>query len=208
MTEQKTTQSSQLKFKVFDLYDLEEIEINDKGLKSAINLEPKLVLKSHGRNVQKFGQTKVNIIERLINRLSVSGHRGRKHKIILSNSSGKFSKNTKTVFESFKIIEKRTSKNPIEVLIKAIENSAPRDEVTTIEYGGARYPQAVDVSPLRRVNLALKHLVHGAVDKSFGKKKKISQSLAEEIMLAAENNGESFAVRKKNESEKQADSAR
>ncbi|MEK7092371.1 MAG: 30S ribosomal protein S7, partial [Patescibacteria group bacterium] len=77
-----------------------------------------------------------------------------------------------------------------------------------IEYGGARYPQAVDVSPLRRVNLALKHLIHGAGDKSFNKKKTIAQALAEEIILAYENNGESFAAKKRNESEKQADSAR
>ena len=70
------------------------------------------------------------------------------------------------------------------------------------------YPQAVDVAPLRRVNLAVKHLVHGASDKAFGKKKDIATALAEEIMLASEENGDSFAFKKKNESEKQADSAR
>ena len=94
------------------------------------------------------------------------------------------------------------------VFLKAVEKAAPRDEVTVIEYGGARYPQAVDVSPLRRVNLAIKHLVHGASDKAFNKKKNIAQALAEEIVLASEENGESFAIKKKNESEKQADSAR
>ena len=92
--------------------------------------------------------------------------------------------------------------------MKAIENAAPRDEITVIEYGGARYPQAVDVSPLRRVNIAIKNLVHGAGDKAFGKKKKISQTLAEEIILASEENGESFALKKKKEFEAQADSAR
>ena len=92
--------------------------------------------------------------------------------------------------------------------MNAIENSAPRDEVTIIEYGGARYPQAVDVSPIRRVNLALKYLCHGASDKSFKKRKKIVQALAEEIIMAADNNGESLGVRKKKESEAQADSAR
>ena len=68
---------------------------------------------------------------------------------------------------------KKTNKNPVEVLVRAVENSAPRDETTVIEYGGARYPQAVDVSPVRRVNLALKHLVHGASDKAFNKKKQL-----------------------------------
>jgi len=195
-------------FKVFNLYDLSEIEVKDPGLKSAINLQPKLILKSYGRNVQKLGQTKVNVIERLMNKLSVAGHRGKKHRIILGTSTGKYSKNMKIVLDAFKLVENRTKQNPIQVLIKAIENSAPKDEVTVIEYGGARYPQAVDVSPLRRVNLALKHIIHGASDKAFNKKKNIVQGLADEIVLAAENNGESFAVRKRNESEKQADSAR
>ncbi|MFH1152042.1 MAG: 30S ribosomal protein S7 [Nanoarchaeota archaeon] len=202
-----TTQTQQT-FKIFDLYDLSEIKVEDPGLKAVINLEPKLILKSQGRNVQKFGQAKVNIVERLMNKLAVAGHRGKKHRIILGHSTGKYSKNMKIVLDAFKMIEKKTGKNPVMVLVKAIENSAPRDETTVIEYGGARYPQAVDVSPLRRVNLALKHIIHGASDKAFNKKKTITQSLADEIVMASENNGESFAVRKKNESEKQADSAR
>ena len=195
-------------FKIFDLYDLSGIAVNDYGLKNVINLKPKLMLKSHGRNIGKFGQTKVNIVERLINRVAVAGHRGKKHKVILGTSTGKFSRNARLVLNAFDAIGKKTGKNPVEVFIRAVENAAPRDEVTVIEYGGARYPQAVDASPLRRVSLAIKHIVHGASDKAFGKKKDIAQALAEEIMLAADNNGDSFAVRKKTESEKQADSAR
>jgi len=195
-------------FKIFDLYDISEIEVKDPGLKSAINLEPRLILKSQGRNVVKLGQTKVNIVERLMNKLATAGHRGKKHKIEKGRATGKYTKNMKIVLEAFKIIEKKTGKNPVQVLVTAIENAAPRDEITVIEYGGARYPQAVDVSPLRRVNLVLRHLVHGAGDKAFGKKKTLAQGLAEEITMAAEGNGESFALRKKNEAEKQADSAR
>jgi small subunit ribosomal protein S7 len=205
MTEQKT---EPIKFKIFDLYETENIEIKDPGLKQAINLQPKLILKSYGRNFQKFGQAKVNIVERLMNRVGVAGHRGKKHKIEVGRSSGKYSKNMKIVLEAFRTINQKTGKNPVEILVKAIENSAPRDEITVIEYGGARYPQAVDISPLRRVNLALRWIVHGASDKAFGKKKNFADSLADEIMLASENKGDSFAVRKKNESEKQADSAR
>jgi small subunit ribosomal protein S7 len=195
-------------FKLFDLYDTSAIEVKDPGLKGAINLQPKLVLKSYGRNVQKFGAAKVNIVERLMNRIGVSGHRGKKHRIEVGRATGKYTKNMGIVLEAFRMIEKRTGKNPVEVLVKAIEMSAPRDEITVIEYGGARYPQAVDISPLRRVNLALRWLVHGASDKAFGKKKTLAEALAEEIMLASENKGDSFAARKKNESEKQADSAR
>lgn len=196
------------KFKIFDKYDLSEVQVEDPGLKDVINLEPKLILKTHGRNVVKHGQTKVNIIERLMNRVAVAGHRGKKHKIIFGRSTGKYSKNMKIVLEAFKLIENRTQKNPIAVLIKALENSAPRDEITVIEYGGARYPQAVDVSPLRRVNLAIRWIVQGGSDRAFNKKKNIVQGLSEEIIMASEKNGESFAIRKRNESEKQADSAR
>lgn len=203
-----TSQKQLPQFKIFDLYDLSEIRVEDEGLKSAINLQPKLILKSQGRNVQKFGQAKTNIVERLMNKLSVAGHRGKKHKIILGRSTGKYSKNMKIVLDAFKLIEKKTGKNPVMVFVKAVENSAPRDEITAIEYGGARYPQAIDVSPLRRVNLALKHIVHGASDKSFNKKKNIVQGLTEEIIMAFENNQESFAIRKKKEAETQADSAR
>ncbi len=196
-------------FKVFGLYDITEIKVNDPGLACAIDLTPHLLVKSHGRNSKsKKGRFRTNIIERLINKVSVAGHRGKKHKIEVGHSTGKYTKNLKIVLEAFKLINEKTKQNPVEVLVRAIENSAPRDETTIIEYGGARYPQAVDISPLRRVNLALRNIVHGASEKSFGKKKKFYQALAEEIILAAENKGESFAIKKKNESEKQADSAR
>jgi len=200
--------SELMNFKIFDIWDISQVKVEDPGLVRAINLEPKLILKNQGRNVVKFGQARINVVERLINKVSTGGHRGKKHRIEIGHTTGKYSKNAKIVIEAFKIIEKRTNENPVQILVRAIENASPRDEVTIIEYGGARYPQAVDVSPLRRVNLALKHIIHGASDKAFGKKKKLSQSLADEIILAAEGNGESFALKKKNESEKQADSAR
>src|SRR3972149_9355307 len=197
-----------IEFKIFDLYDVSEIKIEDPGLRNVINTQPKLIVKSQGRNVVKHGQTKVNIVERLMNRLAVAGHRGKKHKIILGSSTGKYTRNMNIIFKALKMVEQRTKKNPIAVLVKAIEKAAPRDEITVIEYGGARYPQAVDVSPIRRVNLALKNLIHGASDKAFGKKKDITSALAEEIVLTYEGNGESLALKKRNESEKQADSAR
>ncbi len=206
--EAKQPESKFPEFKIFGKYNTSGIEVKDPGLKRTINLEPKLMLKSHGRNFQKFGQAEINIVERLINRLGVAGHRGKKHRIILGHSTGKYEKNAKIILEAFEIIEKKTGKNPVEVLVRAVENSAPRDEVTIIEYGGARYPQAVDVSPLRRVNLSIRWMIQGASDKAFNKKKTISQAIAEEIMLAADENQDSYAVKKKMDSEKQADSAR
>ena len=164
-------------FKIFDLYDISGVEVKDPGLKPVINLQSKLVINSHGRNVQKFGALKINVIERLMNRVAVSGHRGKKHKISKGDASGKYSKNMKIVLEAFKLIEKRTGKNPVAVLVQAIENAAPRDEITVIEYGGARYPQAVDVSPIRRINLVLRWMTQGASDKSFNKKKNFMNRL-------------------------------
>lgn len=209
VVEEKKEEKSNLPiFKIFDMWDISEIRVEDLGLQSAINLKPRLALKTHGRNVVKFGQARVNIVERLMNKIALCGHRNKKHKVELGHSTGKYSKNMKTVIEAFQIIEKRLNMNPVQVLVKAIENASPREEVTIIEYGGARYPQAVDCSPIRRVNLALKHICHGSSDKAFGKKKKLSQALAEEIIMAYEENGESFSVKRKKEAEAQADAAR
>ncbi len=195
-------------FKIFDSYSVDDVEVKDPALKPYINFNGKLLIKSQGRNLEKFAKTRVNILERLANRLAVPGHVGKKHKIITSWSSGKYNKNMKNVIETLEIIKKKTGKNPVQVLVSAIENGSPRDEITVIEHAGARYPQSVDSSPLRRVDLALRWIVQGAHNKSFGKKKKIKEALADEIIKASEKNMESFSVQKRNDSEKQADSAR
>jgi len=197
-----------IEFKLFDIYDTSEIEIKDPSLKSYITLQPRLLLKSQGRRKWKFSVLNVNILERIANRIAVPGHIGKKHKIITSWSSGNFSGNIRTVMKALDIIENKTKKNPLQVLVDAIETCSPRDEITVIEHAGARYPQAVDVSPYRRVSLAIRWLIQGAYSKAFGKKKKMAESLANEIILASQGNMEGYAMQKKNESEKQADSAR
>jgi len=193
--------------KVFGIFDTDNIQVTDQGLQKYINLDPKLLVKTHGRARERFSKTKVHIVERLMNKMAVPGHRGKKHKII-TRVSGKYNQHAKVMIETLKIIRERTKENPIQILVKAIENAAPHDEITTIEYGGARYPQAVDVAPQRRIDVALKHMVHGAFDKCFHKKIKIAETLANEIIAAANNSNDSFAVKKKTEIEKQADSAR
>ncbi|MEK6934219.1 MAG: 30S ribosomal protein S7 [Nanoarchaeota archaeon] len=195
-------------FKIFEIYDVSGILIKDPALKSHINLSSKLLVKSYGRRKDKFSTSRINILERLANRLAVPGHVGKKHKIITSWSSGKFNKNMKTILNVLSMIEKTTGKNPIQVLVDAIENCSPRDEITVIESAGARYPQAVDTSPMRRVNLAVRWIIQGAYAKSFGKKIKMANALANEIISAAKGTMESYAMIKKNESEKQADAAR
>lgn len=190
------------------MYDVSDVKVADPGLKKVVNLHPKLMLKSHGRIKWDPTKSEVNVVERLINLLQVPGSRGKKHRLITGWITGKQAKCTKIVIDAFKIIEEKTGENPLKVFVKAIENGAPRDEVTAIEYGGARYPQAVDVSPRRRLNLVLRYIINGAYDKAFNKKATITESLAKEIMLAAENSSESYAIQKKNDSEKQADAAR
>ena len=192
--------------KIFNIYDISAVKVEDAGLKRYINLDARLILKSHGRARERFSKAKVNVVERLANLVAVPGHRGKKHKIMKGNASGKYSRNVKTVLRAFKILEKNG--NPVQIFVKAIENSSPRDEVTVIEYGGARYPQAVDISPSRRLSLALRNIVHGASDKAFNKKKTMAEALASEILLASQNSPESFAVQKRYETEKQADAAR
>lgn len=194
--------------KIFDLYETKDVKVEDMSLKRVINLDEKLVLKTRGRNTDKFARVKINVVERLINLLGVPGHRGKKHRVMTNWGSGKFTKNTNVALDALKIVEEKTKTNPIQVLVKAIENASPRDEITVIEYGGARYPQAVDVSPLRRLAISLRNIVHGSYDKAFNKKTTMAEALANEIVLAFQGSTESFAVQKKTETEKQADSAR
>ena len=195
--------------KIFDIFTAEDVKIEDPGLKRYINLDVKLILKSKGRERKRFAKARINVVERMINLLTNPGHRGKKHKIMTGRASGKYSKKAKVVIDMLRIIQQKTNQNPIQVLIKAIENSAPHDEITVIEYGGARYPQAVDTAPMRRVDMALRNIVHGAYDKAFGKNKSITEALVAEIIGAYNNSvSESFAVSKRNETEKMADSAR
>jgi small subunit ribosomal protein S7 len=195
-------------FKLFDMFDVSDIRVEDPGMRRYINLDPKMVVKSQGRIREKFSKGKINLIEIFANLVGVPGHRGKKHKIQTGWKAGKYNQNMKIVLDCLKIVEEKTKKNPIQVLVKAIENAAPRDGITVIEYGGARYPQAVDLSPTRRITMTLRNIVHGSYDKSFNKKVRIERALADEVIKAYEESGESYSVAKKNDSEKQANSAR
>ena len=171
-------------FKLFDRWDT-KVQVNDPGLIRYITLNPILVPKTGGRYVQtRFWKSKNNIVERLINKLMIPGHRGKKHKTTSGRISGKSQKVYDIVENVFKIIEEKTKKNPIEIFIRALENAAPREEIISIEYGGARYPQAVECAPQRRIDVALRYFVQGAYDKSFSKKKGMQEALAEEIIAA------------------------
>jgi len=195
--------------KLFNRYDYSGVKVKDPGLKEYINLNPIIVPRTAGRNSTiSMHKSKINIVERLINKLMVPGHKGKKHKLTSGHTTGKASKSQKIIGEVFKILEEKTKQNPIQVLVTAIENSAQRDEITTIEYGGARYPQAVETAPLRRIDSSLRMMVQGSYQKTFGSKKNMIETLAEEILNAYKNDRSSAAVAKRMELERQADASR
>ncbi len=112
------------------------------------------------------------------------------------------------MYDALRIIEQKSKKNPIEVFVKALENAAPREEIVTIEYGGARYPKAVECAPQRRIDLVLRLFTQGAYQKAFNKKKTVESALADEILAAHAMSQQSVAISKKLELERQADSSR
>lgn len=195
--------------KAFNRWETEGISVVDPGLISYISLAPKVVPKSGGRNAkQRFHKSKTFILERFMNKVMVSGHRAKKHKISSGHNGGKAQLISKIMIKTFEIIEAKTKKNPIQVLVTAIENAAPREEIIAIEYGGARYPKAVESAPQRRVDLAIRFMTQGASQKCFRTKKKVEEALADEILAAFASSSNSTAIAKKNELERQADSSR
>lgn len=196
--------------KLFDKWSVEHVVIKEKALAPYIHINPILVPRTGGRSAegQRVWTQKASIVERLMNKMMVPGHRGKKHKITSYKLTGKGVKVYNIVKKAFEIIEKETKLNPIQVFVVALENAAPREEVTSIEYGGARYSKAVEVSPLRRIDYALRLMTQGAYSKAFNSKKSIERTLAEEIMAAYKMDQASSAVAKKLELERQADSSR
>lgn len=194
--------------KLFNRWSFETV-VEDMGLKNYINIDPILVPRTNGYyHNTPFYKSKVNIIERFMNRLQVCGHKGKKHRISTGHNTGKTGTITNVVIEVFEIIEKRTKKNPISVFVKAIENAAPREEVITIERSGARYAQAVDIAPQRRVDLVLRYMCQGSAHKAFNTSKSLVNCLVEDIMDCYEQTGASMAMAKRNEIEKMAAAAK
>ncbi|NOZ76250.1 MAG: 30S ribosomal protein S7 [Euryarchaeota archaeon] len=194
--------------KIFGLYDPTEVKVEDPGLKDYINLKPVFVPHSAGRHNKPFGKTEVSIVERLINRLQVTGHDGKKHRRSSGRNTGKKHLTYKVVKEAFAIIHKRTKKNPIQVLVDALSNASPREETTRLKYGGIAYHQSVDVSPQRRLDIALKLITVGAARNAFKKKKSLASALAEELILAANYDTKAHSISKKEEIERISKAAR
>lgn len=195
--------------KLFDKWSFDGVVVQDAGLKGYINIEPIVIPRTNGYyHNTPFYKTKTNIVERFMNRLQVCGHKGKKHKISSGHNTGKIKKQSKMIQEVFEILEKRTKENPIQVFVRAIENAAPREEVITIERSGARYAQAVDIGPQRRVDLVLRYMCQGAAHKAFNGSVSLVDALVEEIMNCYSMTGNGVAMSKRSEIEKMAAAAK
>ena len=219
-TKQETTekpifvkkQSPFSEYKLFDKWTFQNVIVSDLSLVNYINLDPVLVPHSFGKKSQtKFGKANINIVERLINKAMRSGQGKRKlsGKFIRGrNGCGKKFQTMEIVENAFTIVETKTKKNPIQVLVDAIENAAPREDVTRIKRGGVAYSVAVDVSPMKRLDEAIKNIALAGFGHSFNNRMDAASALAEEIVAAAGNDTKSMAIKRKDEVERIAKSSR
>jgi small subunit ribosomal protein S7 len=184
--------------KLFGRWSFSGIEVKDLGLKRYISLHPVYAPHSMGRHEHgRFRKAEVNIVERFVNNLMRPGP-----------AAGKKARAINVVKNALELVNLRTGQNPVEVLVKAVENSAPCEDTTRISYGGIVYHMAVDVAPLRRVDLSLRLLTEGARKATLNNPRTLEECLADELVLAANKDVKSYAVGKRNEIERIARSSR
>jgi small subunit ribosomal protein S7 len=198
------------KIKLFNKWEIEGIAVNDPGLKNYINLKPIIIPRTFGRTAKKqFHKSQMSIIERLANHLYVSGHRGKKHLITSGRNVGKTFKIWKVIEDTFKILEEKTKKSPVEIFVKALENAALREEITSFQVGGIIVRKAVITAPQRRVDLALRLIVQGSFQKATNNPKRMADTLADELYAAYNYDPQnSHAIREKERIEREAAGAR
>lgn len=191
---------------LFRRWDLDGIEVRDPGLVSAISLRRMILPYTYGRSaLKKFNKADANIVERLANKMM---HFGKRYAKNTGRMAGKKTSVLRTVEAAFEIIHLQTGRNPVEVLVRAVEHSAPNEDTTRIVYGGAVYHVSVDVSPLRRVDLALRFIADGVKEAAFSRPRAVEECLADHLMLAAANDQNAPSVKKKHELERIAQASR
>jgi small subunit ribosomal protein S5e len=124
---------------------------------------------------RKFKKVQCPIVERIINMLMTSGGR----------NNGKKQIALRVVKQTLELIHLLTGQNPLQVIVSAIREGGAREDSTRIGSGGTVRRQAVDVSPLRRVNQAIYLICKGARESAFRSLKSIQETLADEIINAA-----------------------
>merc|ERR1712061_216480 len=150
-----------------------------------------------GYAAKRFRKAQCPIVERLGNSLMMHGR-----------NNGKKLMTVRIVRHTFEIIHLLTGDNPLQVLVSAIINSAPREDSTRIGRAGTVRRQAVDVAPLCRVNQAIWLVCTGNREASFRSIKTIAECLADELINASKGSSNSFAIKKKDELERVAKSNR
>ncbi|MDO9573436.1 MAG: 30S ribosomal protein S7 [Candidatus Contubernalis sp.] len=125
------------------------------------------------------------LVTRFINKLMLDGKRGKAQAIFYS---------------ALDIIKEKAGREPIEVFEEAIKNVAPVLEVKPRRVGGATYQVPLEVSPDRKMILAIRWLV--SYSRSRGEKT-MAQRLAAELMDAANSMGSAF--KKKEDTHKMAE---
>ncbi len=183
---------------LFNQWDMSEVQINDPALVRYINLHSMIVPHSCGKFTrQEFNKANMLIVERLINRLMKS-----------SKNTGKKTLAIRIVTDAFDIINKKTKKNPVQVLVEAVTNTGQREETVRLKYGGINVPKSVDTAPLRRVNTSMFFISEAVYKSSQKSKKSASAALADELIAASKGDVKTYSVNKKEERERIAKSAR
>jgi len=183
--------------KLFGVWNVTEIAYEDPSTKRYMTVTP--IAHTMGRHASKqFKKSEISLAERLINRLMQT-----------EENTGKKQRATRIVRDAFDIVHDRTEENPVQVLVRAVENAAPREETVRLKYGGISVPKAVDVAPQRRVDQALLFISDGVGNATYKSTTSAAEALANELVAAADYDVEgSYSVAQKEERERVAAAAR
>jgi len=183
---------------VFGKWDASEVVCSDPGISRYVNLKMIGAPHTGGRHANAwFGKQDLSVTERFINNLMRSG-----------KYSGKKQYCAKSLDEAFDRINAKRGENPLQIFIDAITEAAPCEETTRVRIGAVSQPKAVDSSPSRRLDVALRNLAIGSASATMKSKKSLTEGIISEISKAAEGDVNSFAVGKRHEVERIAASAR
>ncbi len=183
---------------VFGKWDASEVICDDPGLAPYINLTTIGTPHSGGRHANAwFGKSKLSVIERFINNLMRTG-----------KFSGKKQHCAKAYEDALDRIASTSGENPLQKFIDAIVEAAPCEEITRIKVGAVSQPKAVDSSPSRRLDVALRNIAIGAASATAKSRRTLTEGIVSELSKAADGDVASYSVGKREEIERIAASAR
>tara|TARA_X000000950_G_scaffold38124_1_gene40635 strand:+ start:1499 stop:2116 length:618 start_codon:yes stop_codon:yes gene_type:complete len=184
--------------KVFGKWDASEVTCRDPGLAPYVNLTTVGVPHTGGRHANAwFGKSKLSVVERYVNKLMRTG-----------KYTGKKQGAMKAFEQALDAMAERSGDNPLQLFVDALCYAAPMEEITRIKFGAVSQPKAVDASPSRRLDIALRNLAAGAASGTRKSKRTLKQCIVNELTKASTGDVTSFAVAKKEELERIAASAR